>query len=339
MVYLFCFPPTQTIVVEDVAGDQSGQKTNEQTATDSIPLIFTKDATVQGMSIPLQNAIWTEHIVAENRYMAGELWIYLTLTGENDASLSFYENNHITGADIGSLTGRVEVYEGGLLLKISFPQIYEYKTTLMDNRLQVEWMTPTEVYDKIIVIDPAYGGEERGVISRGVAEKTINLEIAKLLKARLDGSDVKVYYTRLEDTHVDAVDRYNLAKRVDADFIISIGVGADEQNPEDYGISGQYNPLYFIPYFGNVELADCLTRQICIAVSGKANGLVAVNEQDLSNDLLGFSTIPAARIQVGYLTNADERLLLQSAEYQDRIAAGIEAAITKAYQQIEEIRP
>ena len=118
-----------------------------------------------------------------------------------------------------------------------------------------------------------------------------------------------------------------LAAATKADMLIRIEVSGDE-NSKLYGTSAVYNSQYFIPGFGNVELADLLEREVVTSISGKACGLIESSEEDR---VVNSATVPAAAIRVGYLTNSQEAILLQREDYIRRIAEGIYNAVMKAY--------
>ena len=122
-------------------------------------------------------------------------------------------------------------------------------------------------------------------------------------------------------------DRIALGNETKADMYIRIEVN-EAKDTGVYGITAVYNGDYFIPSFGNIELADCLEREVTTSVKGKALGLVSAGEKDVVLEKL---TVPAATIKVGYLSNSQEAILLSRDEYQDKIATGIYDAITKIY--------
>ncbi len=206
--------------------------------------------------------------------------------------------------------------------------MYEYRSIFEDQTLYVEFVPSKEVYEKIIVVDPAYGAGDNGVTAGGILSKNITLDIAKALKTRFDETDIKVYYTRMDDSNPAAQNRVNLAAATKADMLIRIEVNGDE-NSKLYGTEAVYNSRYFIPGFGSIELADILEREVVTAISGKANGLVEAAIQD---EVINEATVPAAAIKVGYLTNGQESILLQREDYINRIAEGIYNAVMKAYE-------
>ncbi len=158
--------------------------------------------------------------------------------------------------------------------------------------------------------------------------KEITLEITEKVRELLDGSDIRVYCTRTDDRALTDEERLGFADELGADMLISVRTGADESNSRVFGIQTFYNDTYFIPYFGNVELADLLERNVVTAVSGKANGLFTVEPEDT---LLLAAQMPTAAIEAGYLTNEEEAALLSEEEYRDRLAGGIADAIRAAF--------
>ena len=167
------------------------------------------------------------------------------------------------------------------------------------------------------MLDPVGGGRDRGVADSGCEEKNIALEVARQTAQLLEGSMVKIYLTRTEDTEVAQEVRRSFADWVDADLYLEIGLSADDAQESTYGIRAEYNDEYYLPDFGNVQWADCVTRQ----------GLFPAEE----DDILWQLKIPAARISLGYVTNSSERQLLEQESYQKKLAEGIAEAISEVY--------
>ena len=122
-----------------------------------------------------------------------------------------------------------------------------------------------------------------------------------------------------------------LANETRADMYIRIALNTSEDSAV-YGTTAVYNGDYFIPGFGNLELADCLEKEVTSSIRGKTLGLAEMGEDD---DILSGITVPAAIVKAGCATNKQEAALLMREEYQERIAAGIYHAILKAYEEEE----
>lgn len=336
MSVMLYYAATKPVKVTDLAQDEvvsSGQKEEPaQTAPvreNEIP-INRSEKNTNYFCVPMPEGVKAEEVVLENHYMDKELWV-----GIGSAQVQTYEDFYKTNSVYGNCNqvtdARFEMEKERICLRFALTGVYEYRSIFEDNTLYVEFVPSKEVYEKIIVIDPAYGGDERGVTVDRVMSKDITLDIAKALKTMFDESDIKVYYTRMDDNNPAPANRVDLATETRADMLIRIEVSGDE-NSKLYGTSVVYNSKYFIPGFGNVELADLLEREVVTSISGKAGGLIEAAETD---EVLCSAAVPAAAIRVGYLTNSQEAILLQREDYIKRIAEGIYNAVVKAYEQRE----
>lgn len=337
MSVMLYYAATRTVGVTDLAQDEVVSSTQEETVSSALPtqeneivINRTKERS-NYFCVPLPEEVKAEEVVLENHYMDRELWVGIS-SAQAQTYESFYEANAVYGNCDNVTNGRFETEEERICLRFALTGVYEYRSIFEDHTLYVEFVPSKEMYEKIIVIDPAYGGDERGVTVDRIMSKDITLDIAKALKDMLDESDIKVYYTRMDDNNPAAADRAGLATETKADMLIRIEVSGDESS-KLYGTSAVCNSRYYIPGFGNVELADLLEHEVVTSISGKAIGLLEAGESD---EVLNSATVPAATIQVGYLTNSQEAILLQREDYIKRIAEGIYNAVLKAYEPQEQ---
>ena len=79
---------------------------------------------------------------------------------------------------------------------------------------------------KTVVIDPGHGGKDPGALgkTKGIHEKHIVLSVSQLLGQKIKAKypDVKVIYTRSNDTFIGLHERAMIARRNNADLFISI---------------------------------------------------------------------------------------------------------------------
>lgn len=82
--------------------------------------------------------------------------------------------------------------------------------------------------DFTVVIDPGHGGHDYGAIGKITNEKSINLAVAKLLGKKISEGmpDVKVVYTRDNDSFISLSERANRANQAKGDLFISIHVNS-----------------------------------------------------------------------------------------------------------------
>ncbi len=333
MSVMLYYSATKTVDVPDVAQDEVASSTQQKTEPE-IPAesdeirIDRNSQTTNYFCVPVPESVKAEEVVLENHYMSEELWVSIR-SSEPALFQDFYAANSVYGNSNCVVDGHFEAGEEKTYLRFALDGVYEYRSIFEDHILYLEFVPPKEAYEKVVVIDPAYGSEESGVTGKDIVAKDVTLNIAKALKAKFDESDIKVYYTRMDDSNPAAADRAGLAAATKADMLIRIEVSGDE-NSKLYGTTAIYNSQFFIPGFGNVELADLLEREVVTSISGKAGGLVEATRAD---EVIGGATVPAAAIRVGYLTNSQEAILLQREDYIERIADGIYNAVVKAYEE------
>lgn len=344
---IFHFSLNKMVVVADMPQDEVTQSTqapqdlpkdaapgleNPAVWTEPVPdenrILFGQNGQEMNyFCIPLPDSIRAEDVTVENRYMDKEIWVRLKERAGEDGYEAFYREQGVYGKRDAVVDGYFEGSGDTFFLKFRLTDIYEHQSIFEDNKLYIDFAPPKEVYDRIIVIDPAYGAEETGAVSGEVQGKEVTLEIARALKKLLDETDIKVYYTRMDDSCPSDESRVELANTAKADLLIRIEVNEDKDS-KIYGTEAVYNSSFFIPGFGSVELADLLEREVVTAISGKVNGLV---ESDKKDTVINNATVPAAAIRVGYVSNGQEAILLRREDYIQKIADGIYQAVLKAY--------
>ena len=324
----------KTIVIADAAQDETQTTVDEKFEK---PIIQTREVVLQSATdsedrfyISLPDDVKAEDVIMENRYWDSELRIRV-----KSGSADFYENCTIQG-DISTIDSAVcEMKADGILLRVKTGSLLEYRSTMEGKTLVLAFYRPEELYDTIILLDPAWGGEETGLVGEAIPaevgqadgnlyEKDVTLQVARLVQKNLALESVKVYLTRAEDVTTTEEERLAFIKETGADLYIRLHAKSRD-DAAHYGISCGYNGQYFIPDFGNVQLADMLTREVTIATSNRAEGLSAVDESNILKQI----EVPAAELCLGYFSNETERELLGQAVYQEKLAAGIINAIIK----------
>jgi N-acetylmuramoyl-L-alanine amidase len=190
---------------------------------------------------------------------------------------------------------------------------------------------------KIIVVDAGHGGIDPGANRPGVIEKDINLSVALELKNVLNEYGAKVILSRQTDTelstecdnervrgryHRDLTARVEMAEESDADLFISIHANA-VSNPDRQGAE--------VFYYAKSKAGKALSNSIQTALN-KVTTKPTPSPDAADYFVLRRNHIPAALIEVGYITNLEERSLLQSPEYQRTLAKAIAQGIYDYYQ-------
>lgn len=332
------FSATKTVEISNIAQDEVVVK--EETAipvnSDSNELKFmvNKDHS-EYLSIPLPENTESDAISIENHYMDKELYVSI-----DEIDYNYYKNISLEGKHDNIISGNYKEVGKGLSLIFKMDNVYECKTILENNHLYISFFNPKEVYERIIVIDPACGGNDNGVSAlvasssstkashNTLYEKDIVLDVAKKVKEKLDKDEsIKVYYTRMDDVNPTLESRVALGNGIRADAYIRICVD-EKNNASEYGITSKYNEEYFIPGFGNVQLSDIMEKSVVTAVKGKAIGLLEADKDDY---VLKHLNIPATEVMIGCISNKQEAILLGREEYIEKIAQGIVDGITSIY--------
>jgi len=190
---------------------------------------------------------------------------------------------------------------------------------------------------KIIVVDAGHGGIDTGANRPGVFEKDINLAIALQLKNILNEYGAKVVLSRQTDMelstecddekvrgryHRDLTARVEMAEESDADLFISLHANA---------VSDTKRQGADVFYYAKSTDGKILSNLI----AGKLGKITKATSAATPANyfVLRHNKIPAALIEVGYITNIEERVLLQSPEHQKKLAEAIAKGIYGYYHQ------
>lgn len=289
-------------------------------------LLQADEGSKEDIIIPLEADTKAEDVTIENHYMDQEIWISI-----GGIEKYFYTKNEI-GGNLSSVEDALYERDGGIVwMKFKLDGIYEFNSVLEECQLCIEVLKPAEMYEHIVVIDPWYGGDVKGM-EQGTTEEQISLDIAKRMEDKMrSDSTVKLYYTSMGEGMPSLEERMRIIEETAADFYVGIAVNY-AQDSALYGLEASYNGTYFIPRAGSIELADTLVRNTTIAVTGRANGLTQAKEEDR---IIQSASIPAAVIKVGYLSNEKEAALLEAEDYRDRLADGICNAVREFYDMTE----
>lgn len=134
-----------------------------------------------------------------------------------------------------------------------------------------------------IIIDPAKGGKEKGLVGfRGSQyEKDLNLDIAKLVEANLSKhSDVNVKLTRSYDNSMTTAERVKFAKKNKGDILVSIRINAQAGSNEASGMDVYYSN----PNSASIAQKSIIDEENQKNNSQSNNGKVADKSSDKIND-------------------------------------------------------
>lgn len=186
------------------------------------------------------------------------------------------------------------------------------------------------VEKKNIVIDAGHGGFDPGkVASDGVQEKGINLGIAQKLKSYLEQGGAVVYMTRTEDASLSDKKREDLKNRTvigngeNVDLFVSI-----HQNSFPNGSAKGAQVFYYKKSENGQHLAGCIQKRLKEVVDTENDRVIKPNSDYY---VLRKITVPGVIVECGFLSNSVEHDLLQSEEYQSKLAWAVYMGILDYY--------
>ncbi|MGG4178898.1 N-acetylmuramoyl-L-alanine amidase CwlD [Virgibacillus pantothenticus] len=188
---------------------------------------------------------------------------------------------------------------------------------------------------KTIVIDPGHGGPDGGAVGKDdTQEKDISLEVSKKAQKYLQQVGAIVYLTRETDKDLASPDVKGLSKRKsedirnrlafinkkEADFFITLHLNALPSS-KWRGAQTFYNPLKD----ENKHLAEMIQAELIRNLENTNRAALAINNVYL----LKHAEVPGALVEIGFLSNAEERELLKDSDYQQKVAASIYKGILR----------
>lgn len=274
------------------------------------------------LSIRLPQGVDGSQVQVDSDYVTQT--IRVEIPGTN---ATYFDSYPIAGSSsyIDNLSYAKQEDEG--VIEIVTDQVYELDTTYDENYYYFNFLTPQEVYDKVVVIDAGHGGRTPGATKQGVKEKDIDLAIVLQLKEIFEESDanIGVYFTRTDDSNPTFDQRAQLANKSNADLFISIhnnSTGSGRMS----GTKGT-QVMYSETSEESEKLATLCLEEVTAALGSKNKGLVKGN----SIYIIRTSEVPVALIEVGFMTNEEELELLRTEEYQRKAAEGVYNAILRAF--------
>ena len=177
------------------------------------------------------------------------------------------------------------------------------------------------LYQKTIFLDAGHGGPDSGALYRNIYEKDINLSIVKKLEKKLKEKGAQVFLTRDGDYDLsvpytvnrkrsDLSRRSNMINRSNCDLYISIHLNADTSTTY-HGAQVFYDNKIK----QNKKIAETIQADL-------KQYLYTTRDAKQKNDMYLFHRLdkPGVLVEIGYITNPNDRYLLMQKEYQEKVA-------------------
>ena len=180
---------------------------------------------------------------------------------------------------------------------------------------------------KIVVLDPAHGGHDRGVTAHGLAEADLVLDVARRVEGRLAATGVDAVLTRGAADSPPEADRVALATRMGADLVITLHCDAQD-NPAASGVATFFwgDDRVGARSATGAQLAGLIQREVVART-----GLASLHTHARTYELLRLTRMPAVRVELGYLTNPGDAWHLGQPDVRDAIAEALVVAVQRLY--------
>lgn len=186
--------------------------------------------------------------------------------------------------------------------------------------------------NKVIYIDPGHGGKDPGSIYKDIFEKDINLEICLKLKKELENKGARVYLTRDGDYDLSTP---NTTTRKKSDLNNRVRLINDSK--ADMYISIHLNSTNSKTWHGAQVFYDDINNEnknIALKIQEELKKYINTEREisEITGMLLNRKvTVPGVLIEVGFLSNDNERYLLKQDSYQLKLSQTIVKGIINYY--------
>ena len=162
-----------------------------------------------------------------------------------------------------------------------------------------------------VVIDPGHGGSDCGAIRDNITEKEITLDISKRVQEILIKQGFNVQMTRDVDETVSLQERVEFSESIQPDVFISVHVNSSEK-PAITGIETHYYRQE------SLSLAQTIHASMVSNINANNRGLFKSKFY-----VINHTTAPAILVEIGFLSNAEEREELISEKRREATAKAI----------------
>lgn len=220
--------------------------------------------------------------------------------------------------------------EEGITLFFKLSDTYVSFVTYYNKEIGLSFRRPSDIEEHIVMIDPWHGGSSYGIMAGDLAEKNVNLKIAKAVKRLSFDRNYKVLLTRSSDENMNTEERLSAVNNSGAELYIGLQLDSDVEDTKKFGLSTSYNPVFYHGGMENVDLADKVLAHTATSVRNRANGLSEAGDEEV---ILKAMDIPATILYAGFISNEEEAALLKNDKYIELIAEGIVNALDEIYEE------
>jgi N-acetylmuramoyl-L-alanine amidase len=167
-----------------------------------------------------------------------------------------------------------------------------------------------------VVIDAGHGGSDFGASSNGTYEKVIVSQIAEKVKSLNANKNIIIELTRTSDELITLDKRTDYINAIKPDLVLSLHVNSSP-NHEKSGVEFYVSDKS--PFF---EKSNEIASKLNLALA-KNNSLKVSDTKTAPFHIIKKSEAPAVIVELGYLSNDNDKKYLTDDEEQNEIAKNI----------------
>ena len=167
-----------------------------------------------------------------------------------------------------------------------------------------------------VVIDPGHGGADVGATRANIYEKDITLEVSKLLENYLKKQGVYTHMTRDRDKTVELNERSDFSNSISPDVFISVHVNSSVKE-DIIGVETHWYHPQSLDFAKKVHAKIASSRNLS-KWETKDRGLFQSKFY-----VINHTNAPAILVEIGFISNPNERRELVKEKRQEEVAKAI----------------
>ena len=289
---------------------------------------YSSNTQLSGYSLTIKKPAGTTiaDVTNEDLYMSKKFKIMIR--GDH---VAFYNSNPVILNNNGIRDVTVAKNGSNTEITVTTSSLQGYKIYEQGDNFVVKMGTPRSIYKNILVLDAGHGGHDPGAQNKGKNEKDITFKILYTYMKSYFASnapDIKVYWTRTNDSYITLANRAKFAKTVGADAFISLHMNS-ASNSSANGTEVYYSVSNNSSSFGGITsktMANLFRTQLLTDLGTKNRGTKTAGYYVIKNN-----SVPAILIELGFISGSSDYSRLTSDSFQKKAAKSLYTGIVKMF--------
>ncbi|MDT7714900.1 MAG: N-acetylmuramoyl-L-alanine amidase [Pseudonocardiales bacterium] len=179
---------------------------------------------------------------------------------------------------------------------------------------------------KRIIIDPCHGGSEQGIVVDGAIEADLMWDLAARLAGRMAATGMETLLSHSRNTSPTEAERAGFANSAGGDLVLSLHTDGHPTTLAHGLATFHFGTSNGTSSTLGEALAEFIQRELTART-----GMLDCGTHPKTWELLRMTRMPAVRVELGYLTNPQDRRKLLDPAFRDVVAEGIVVAVKRLY--------